>query len=147
MNNNFLSSRILIPYTLIENSRQLEACYEQLKDADWITFDTEFVGEKRFTTLICLIQLSSEEANFLIDPIRVEDLRPFFDLIEDPHILKITHAGENDYRLLYQQFNVLPKNVFDTQLAAGLLGYRYPSGLGKLVSAELNVQLKKGFAV
>ena len=137
----------MTPYTLIENTRQLEDCYDQLKDAQWITFDTEFVGEKRFTTLICLIQVGAEQGNFLIDPLRVEDLSPFFKLIENPDILKITHAGENDYRLLYQQFGVLPKNVFDTQMAAGLLGYRYPSGLGKIVAGELKIQLRKGFAV
>jgi ribonuclease D len=137
----------LTPYTLIENTSQLEDCYQQLKDVDWITFDTEFVGEKRYTTLICLIQVGSPKGNFLIDPLKVQDLAPFFELIANPGILKITHAGENDYRLLHQQFGILPKHVFDTQMAAGLLGYRYPSGLGKIVSGELKIQLRKGFAV
>lgn len=134
-------------YTLVNKTTQLDSFYEAVKDTPWLSFDTEFVGEKRYTTLICLIQVACPAGNFLIDPLQVENLQPLFDLLQDPKILKITHAGENDYRLFYQQFDILPVNTFDTQVASGLLGYRYPSGLGKLVSSELNIQLTKGYAV
>ena len=110
-------------------------------------FDTEFVGEKRFRTLICLIQVTAASGNYLLDPLRLPHIDPLLDLIENENILKVTHAGENDYRLLYQQHDVLPKNVFDTQIAAGMLGYHYPTGLSKIVSGELGIRLRKGFAV
>lgn len=134
-------------YVFIKEVSQLVEICEQLKEQPWIGFDTEFIGEKRFFTLLCLIQINSPIGCFLIDPIAVNDLKPFLDLIENPDILKITHAGENDYRLIYQQFNVLPKNVFDTQIAAGFLGYNYPTAFRKIMDKELGIRLKKGFAV
>jgi len=137
----------LVNYQLLENERQLDRFFQDTRGAEWIGFDTEFVGEKRFKTLICLIQVTCAAGNYLLDPLRLPHLDPFLDLVVDPDILKITHAGENDYRLLYQQYDVLPTNTFDTQIAAGMMGYHYPSGLAKIVSGELNINLGKGFAV
>jgi ribonuclease D len=137
----------LTKYQLIEDQRALDRFYDELRDVEWMCFDTEFVGEKRFRTLICLIQVTCPAGNYLLDPIRLPNIDPLLDLISNPDILKITHAGENDYRLLYQQYGILPSNVFDTQIAAGMLGYHYPSGLGKIVSGELNINLRKGYAV
>ena len=73
------------------------------------------MGEKRFVTLLCLIQIASEHGYYLIDPIKIEDLSPLIELIEDEQIIKITHAGENDFRLFNILFGTLPKNIFDTQ--------------------------------
>lgn len=134
-------------YVFINKANQLEEVCAQLKEQEWIGFDTEFIGEKRYYTLLCLIQVNSPIGRFLIDPLEIKDFKPFLDLIEDPKIMKITHAGENDYRLLYHQFQVLPKNVFDTQIAAGFLGYNYPTAFRKIMDKELNIRLKKGFAV
>lgn len=134
-------------YHLIENQKQLDQFQKDLEGVDWLCFDTEFVGEKRYQTLICLIQVSCSAGNYLLDPLRLPNLDPLLDLIVNPDILKITHAGENDYRLLYQQYDILPSNTFDTQIAAGLLGYHYPSGLSKITSGEININLRKGFAV
>ncbi|MEM6965740.1 MAG: ribonuclease D, partial [Bacteroidota bacterium] len=66
---------------------------------------------------------------------------------EDPAILKLTHAGENDYRIFYNQFGIIPQNVFDTQLAAGFIGYKYPTSFQKLVEKELGVFVPKGYTV
>jgi len=134
-------------YVFIKEASHLEEICTRLSDQPWIGFDTEFIGEKRFFTLLCLIQIYSPIGSFLVDPLKIKNLRPFLDLVENPKILKITHAGENDYRLLYQQFNVLPVNVFDTQIAAGFLGYNYPTAFRKIMDKELNIRLKKGFAV
>lgn len=134
-------------YTLIEQQRDLEDFYRQAGQGDWICFDTEFVGEKRYQTLLCLIQASTEEGNYLIDPFKVKDLSPFLDLLTNPAIIKVTHAGDNDYRLLHSLYGLVPKHTFDTQLAAGFVGYRYPISLSKLVEAELGRQMKKGYAV
>lgn len=134
-------------YELIETDEALRDFGAQNARVPWLCFDTEFVGEKRFTTLICLIQVVTPHNAYLIDPLKVKNLKPFLDLIADPAIRKITHAGENDYRLLFQQFDVLPRNVFDTQIAAGFIGYKYPVSYGKLVEGELRISLDKAFAV
>ena len=103
-------------FVFINEASQLEDICSQLAEQPWIGFDTEFIGEKRYFTLLCLIQISSPIGSFLIDPLKINNLRPFISLVENPNILKITHAGENDYRLLYQQYDILPSNVFDLSL-------------------------------
>ncbi len=134
-------------FTLIETQEDLQSFVNQHRSVEWVTFDTEFVGEKRYTTRLCLIQIGSVHGFFLIDPFPIKDFAPFLSLITDPGIIKITHAGENDYRLLNELFDIYPKNLFDTQLAAGFLGHRYPISFRKLVESELGTQLKKGYTV
>ena len=135
-----------LEYTLVETPDALQDFYETNKHAEWIALDTEFIGERRFETLLCLIQVASPNGFYLIDPIKIEDLSCFLELIEDENILKLTHAGENDYRLLNQNWGTIPRNVFDTQIAAGFIGHGYPTSYGKLVEKELNVSLDKGYA-
>ncbi len=134
-------------FTFVNTLEQLSEICLELNQQEWIGFDTEFIGEKRYFTLLCLIQIDSPIGSFLIDPIAIKDLNPFFSLLTNPDVLKITHAGENDYRILYNGYNVLPQNVFDTQVAAGFVGYNYPTAFRKIVEKELRVRLKKGFAV
>jgi ribonuclease D len=97
--------------------------------------------------LICLIQTSSEIGNYIIDPLVISDLSPFLQLIENPNILKITHAGDNDYRGFYQNFGILPKNIFDTQIASAFLDFKYPISFKKLVETEFNYHLDKSHTV
>ena len=132
---------------LIEQSEDLNEFYSANKKIKWMGFDTEFVGEKRYYTLLCLIQIATENGFYIIDPLKIKDLTPLLKMIQDPSILKITHAGENDYKLLKQYFGILPKNIFDTQIAAGFVGYKYPISFSKLVEKELRVYLKKGYTV
>ena len=132
-----------LDYQLIEQAQGLDAFYQEHKKLSWMAFDTEFVGEKRFFTRLCLIQVKSEKGLFLIDPIRLGRLDPFLDLITDRKVTKITHAGDNDYRLLNNLFGIVPSNVFDTQIAAVLCGYEMPPSYQKLVQAELGIALEK----
>ena len=134
-------------YTFIKTADELRDWAERTRRHDWLAFDTEFIGEKRFRTLVCLIQVATPDGLFLIDPIAIKRLDPFLALVSDPAILKITHAGENDYRLLYQNFGCEPRNLVDTQLACGFLSEQYPVNFKRLADEHLGVQLKKGFAV
>ena len=125
--------------------RELDKFYEENKNVEWIGFDTEFIGEKRFHTLLCVVQLSTPIGFYIIDALRINDFSSITKLIEDPNILKLTHAGDNDYRLFYKRFNIIPKNTFDTQIAAGFVGYKYPTSFQKLVDKELKVHVPKGY--
>lgn len=133
-------------YTLIETPDKLKEFFDDNFDVEWLAVDTEFIGEKRFEVLLCLIQVASPKGYYLIDPLVISDLSLFLQLLEDERILKITHAGENDYRLLNNLFGTVPKNIFDIQLAGGFVGHGYPASYGKLVEKELNVLLDKGYA-
>ncbi len=134
-------------YTLIDTPLGLQQFAEAHQHADWMSLDTEFIGEKRFHTLLCLIQIVSPEGTFLIDPIEISDISPLLEIVENPNITKITHAGDNDYRLFNELFDTVPKNIFDTQIAAGFIGHRYPLSFGKLVHEELGIRLNKGYGV
>ncbi len=134
-------------YQLIESTKDLEDfCYNN-RGTEYLCIDTEFVGEKRYHTTLCLIQIATPDHNYLIDPFEVEDLSAFLELVQNPAVTKITHAGENDYRLFYKLYDVLPQNVFDTQIAAGFLGYKYPISYKKLVKQELDINIDKGMTV
>lgn len=136
-----------VPYTFIKTPAELTRFAESNQGIDWMGFDTEFIGEKRYYTLLCLIQVATEHGFYLIDPIAVEDIDPFLAFLEDESIVKITHAGDNDYRLLNINYGTVPKNLFDTQIAAGFIGHRYPTSFAKLVEAEVGDRLGKGYAV
>ncbi len=130
---------------------QTEAAYQellgQLRESSWFGYDTEFIGEKTYVPLLCLIQVLLEEQVYLIDTIAIPNVSEFANLLANPHILKITHAGDNDYRLMHQLYGVVPQNLFDTQIAAGFIGYSYPAGFARIVGSELGIELGKGYAV
>ncbi len=130
-------------FELIEKQSQLEQFFSENRQSEWLALDTEFVGEKRFVTRLCLIQAATPQGNYIIDPFSLSNLDPFLELLQDPSIVKITHAGENEYRIFYQQYDVVPANVFDTQLAAAFLGYKHPVSFRRLAENELGIRLDK----
>jgi ribonuclease D len=132
---------------LLEEQQAFNQVMQDLSKASWIGFDTEFVGEKTYTPVLCLIQIVSTTDIYLVDTLRIKDLSLFLNIIEDPEVLKITHAGDNDYRLLNTLYGTIPSNTFDTQIAAGFVGYNYPAGFGKIVEKELRLTLAKSHTV
>ncbi len=134
-------------YLLIEDAAGMKQFEEENKEISWLCFDTEFVGEKRFVTALCLIQIATEHGFYLIDTIKVKDISAFIKMVTDENIIKVAHAGENDYRLLNTHYGIVPKNTFDAQIAAGFAGYKYPVSFRRLVESELNLRLSKGYTV
>ncbi len=131
----------------LEKQGEFDKVTNELARAGWIGFDTEFVGEKSFIPVLCLIQIVSEEDIYLVDTLRITNLEKFLAILSDPDVLKITHAGDNDYRLLNTLYGTVPQNTFDTQIAAGFVGYNYPAGFAKIVERELKVTLAKSHTV
>ena len=124
-----------------------EKVMAEIASHPWIGFDTEFVGEKYYIPVLGLLQIIAGNDIYLVDTIKIRNLDAFLRIVSDPEVLKITHAGDNDYRLLFTLFGVTPRNTFDTQIAAGFVGYNYPSGFGKIVEKELRVTLAKSHTV
>lgn len=131
----------------LDRQSAFDEAMESVEQAAWLGFDTEFVGEKTFIPILCLIQIVVEHHIYLVDTLQVTDLTRFLNLLEDPNVLKITHAGDNDYRLLNILYGTVPQNTFDTQIAAGFVGYNYPAGFAKIVERELRVTLAKSHTV
>lgn len=127
----------------ITDQSQLDEFIEHASHCEVLAVDTEFIREKTYWPRLCLLQLGTEERSVVVDPFRVRDLRPLAKLFTDEHIVKLFHAAHQDLELLYRELGVLPRPVFDTQIAASLLGDTLQIGYGALVLAECGVKLKK----
>jgi ribonuclease D len=112
-------------------------CDELAQDAIF-SFDTEFIGEDTYYPQTCLIQVANTNRVALIDPFAIKDLTPLHDLITDPAITTILHSASQDLEPVARQFGKAPGAIFDTQLAAGLVGYPWPISLTKIIEAILH---------
>lgn len=120
---------------IIANQAELETFCKSLSDKPFITVDTEFLREKTYYPKLCLIQVSDPDGTaFAIDPIAGElDLAPLFDLLFDPKILKIFHAGRQDLEIFFNMTSKVVAPFFDTQIAAMVCGYGDSVGYENLV--------------
>lgn len=130
-------------YELITSTRQLNAACIKLSQSDVIAVDTEFKRETTYFPIPCLFQLASSQHTFCIDPFEIDNLEPIKALFADETILKVFHAGRQDLEIFYYLFETLPKPVFDTQIAAAILGFPAQVGYAKLVCDYLHIELDK----
>lgn len=102
--------------------------------------DTEFHREKTYFPHVALVQIADREQVYLIDPLEV-DLTPLREVLTGPG-LAVMHASRQDMEVLDRACGVVPRSLFDTQLAAGFVGYTSPS-LSSLLEGELGVRMGK----
>ena len=127
----------------IDTADALNVFTEQLAGTDWIALDTEFLREKTYYPKLCLIQIATPEVVACIDPLALGDLTPLLEVLFDPRITKVMHAARQDMEMFYHIRAAVPAPVFDTQIAALLLGYPDQVGYGNLVRELLGVSLDK----
>lgn len=128
----------------ITDSNQLNAFIGRAMNSDVLAIDTEFLREKTFHARLCLLQMATRDEDVIVDPFEVTDLTPLIPLMQNPSVMKLFHAGRQDVGILYRELGIMPRPVFDTQIAAALLGFTQQVGYAALVHAECGVQLKKG---
>ena len=116
---------------------------QQIVDTPWLAVDTEFLREKTYYAQLCLIQVATEDRIACIDPLAIADLKAILDIIYNPNVTVVFHAARQDLELFYLLRCELPTDVFDTQLAATVLGYGDQIGYGNLVKLCLSVNLEK----
>ena len=115
-----------------------------------LAIDTEFVSERRYQALLCLAQVAVPDPDVpggvrteVLDPIADElDPAPLAEVLADPAIEIVVHAGRQDVAILRRSWNTEVTNVFDTQIAAGFLGFGNQEGYESLVRKVLRVKLK-----
>lgn len=130
--------------TIITSTEALKEVIAPLHTHDIITVDTEFLREKTYYPTICLIQIGTADDAFAIDPLAEDiDLTPLFELLLNPDVCKVMHAASQDLEIFYLLMKELPKNLFDTQIAAQILGIGEAVGYGKLVEDICGVKLDK----
>ncbi len=131
-------------YEYVETPEHLRRVVERLRGLPLIAADTEAAGYHRFLDRLSLIQLSSREEHFLVDPLAIEDISPLGTLFEDPAIETIFHDADYDLRILDRDAGLSVAGLFDTQIAAQFLGER-SLGLGSIVEKYLGLKLPKEF--
>lgn len=106
-------------------------------------FDTEFVGEDSYQPEVCLIQVATDAFQAIIDPLAGLDAQPFWELVADPGIETIVHAGSEDLALCWKTLGRPPSAVIDLQVAAGFIGLGYPTALSRLARETIGAKLHK----
>jgi ribonuclease D len=135
--------------TQLEYLDQTEAVGEfcdSIRGVPWIALDTEFIREKTYYPKLCLIQIGVPGRTVCIDPLANADLTPVFDILYDRSIVKVLHACSQDLEIFVHLKGRVPGPIFDTQLAAPLLGLPDQIGYGNFVREMLGLSLDKAQA-
>lgn len=133
-----------VDYELITNQRDLHRLCRSFEDASAIGFDTEFVSEDRYRPQLCLIQVAASGRHAIIDPLAIKDLKPFWQVLCDEGRQTIVHAGRQELCFFLEAMDRRPTQLFDTQIAAGMIGLEYPASYGTLLQKLLGKSLGKG---
>lgn len=142
--NNRVSLDKLPKPILITRQGELRNLVELLGRESIIAVDTESNSLHAYQEQVCLIQFSTPRNDYLVDPLALEDLSPLMPVFESESIEKVFHAAEYDVYCLKRDFEFEFRNLFDTMLAARILG-REGVGLGTLLEEEFDVHLEKRY--
>jgi ribonuclease D len=119
----------------ITTTTELAAACQRMAAHPFITIDTEFLRETTYYPLLCVAQMASAEEAVVIDALAPDiDFDPFFALMGDDRVMKVFHAARQDIEIVWHRARLIPRPIFDTQVAAMVLGY------GDSISYEQLVQ-------
>jgi ribonuclease D len=127
----------------IATEKKLQIICEQFKDSNYLIIDTEFIRQTTYYPILALLQVYDGKTIAIIDPVKIKDLSPLFKVCFDPNIIKVLHSARQDMEIFYHICGKLPSPIFDTQIAAALLGYGSQIGYAPLAKAILNIELDK----
>jgi len=131
-----------MPIILVNTNQSLWKLTPKLKKQGILAVDTEYDSFYRYRPRLCLIQIGSSEAIYLVDLITISNVDPLKEILENPLIEKIFHDSRQDLLLLKKTLQINPTNIFDTAIAARVLG-RFQIGLKKLLFELLNITISK----
>ena len=125
-------------------------CNELIQFSDYVAIDTEFVRVNTYYPKLCLLQLAFKNQKFkkilIVDVFQNQiEFQPFINLLKNNKITKVFHAGRQDCEIFLNLFNILPKNIFDTQIAAMVCGIGDQESYESLVFKFLKIKIDKSF--
>ena len=130
--------------TPITDTATLAAFCKRQQGTPYVTVDTEFMREKTYWPILCLIQIGGPDEAVIVDAMAPNiDLASLYDLMRDQSILKVFHAARQDLEIFYYKMGDLPKPIFDTQLAAMVCGFGDQIGYEPMVAKILSVRADK----
>ncbi|WP_455211861.1 ribonuclease D [Kaarinaea lacus] len=127
----------------VDNPEKLEQLCDELNKENVLALDTEFLREKTYYAQLCLVQIATPHVIACLDPIQINDISPFLKILYDPQKLKIMHSARQDLEIFHDLTQQVPAPLFDTQIAATLLGYGDQLGYANLVEKMLGIKLAK----
>jgi len=128
---------------VIDTEAGLAELCDRLRGQPVLALDTEFLREKTYRAQLCLLQVAAEGVIACVDPLAIDNLDPLLDIIYDPDVIKVMHSARQDMEIFFDLRGDLPKPLFDSQIAATLLGYGEQVGYANLVKGMLGVELDK----
>jgi ribonuclease D len=129
---------------LIDTTDGLATACERLKRSAFVTVDTEFLRETTYWPKLCVVQMADDEGPVLVDALAPGlDLAPFFELMADENVLKVFHAARQDVEIVWHLAGIIPHPLFDTQVAAMVLGHGDSISYDQLVQRLTGAQLDK----
>jgi ribonuclease D len=129
---------------MITDSTSLADACTRLAQERFITVDTEFLRENTFWPKLCVVQLAGEHDAFAVDALAPGlDMSPLFALMADPAVLKVFHSGRQDIEIFWHLGQLIPAPLFDTQIAASVLGYGDSVAYDQLVQQITGRQIDK----
>ena len=128
---------------LIDRQKEFNNICEKLIDQAVVFMDTEFYRRKTYFAKLSVVQIATKDERIILDMLAVDDYSALKQLLADKNTLKVFHAPDQDFDIFYNLFGQLPQNVFDTQIAAGVIGMDSVMGYARLCKAMLNIDLDK----
>ena len=129
--------------TIISDTATLASFCDRLSAEKFVTVDTEFMRDKTYWPILCLVQLGGSEQAAAVDPLAEGiELKPLLDLMADERVLKVFHAARQDIEIFFNLSGAVPQPLFDTQVAAMVCGFgesvSYETLAGKLAGARID---------
>ena len=129
---------------VVTDTATLTALCDRLASADFITVDTEFMRERTYWPILCLVQLAGPDEAAVVDAQAPGiDLAPLFQLMNDPKVLKVFHAARQDIEIFHHLTGTIPTPLFDTQVAAMVCGFGESVGYETLATKLARARIDK----
>jgi len=129
---------------MITTAEQLQHVATLLKTQQIVAFDLEADSMHHYREQVCLLQISTAEKNYIVDPLACNDFSPLVPIFSDPSIVKIFHGADYDVRMLYRGFGIEISNLFDTMIACQFIG-EPAVGLAAVLKKRFSVELDKKY--
>jgi ribonuclease D len=130
------------PYIVVATDECFARMLKSLAPAHRLAIDIEADSLYHYFEKVCLIQISTDTETFVLDPLEIQQIAELAPIIADPSVEKVFHAASYDVHCLRRDYGFVFKNIFDTHVAAQLLGYEF-LGLGVLMEQILGIYHSK----